>query len=230
MLLLCLALLGVGAVDILLDGGFEGNQWEIVPSWSLCSVYSCSVPVALQPGGRSGNHFLMVYPGRRVTIGQKFNGTHFGSCQLNFYLKTTSKIDTFTTVFWGAEIFELSSYQSESSFGDWEFYSIPLDGHATYLEIEFSSGNIAYAIVDDFSLMCSASTWSWAWTAEMIALAVVGGCIFLAGYKLVQQKQLFPLLVEKYDLHRPQWMRRKQPEKKETQMDVLNTAFNDDSE
>jgi hypothetical protein len=229
MLLLCLVL-GVTAVDILLDGGFEHNQWEILPSWALCSSFSCSVPAELEPGPHTGSHFLMIYPGHRVGISQKFNGTRYGSCQLSFYLKTTSKIDTFTTVYWGPEIYELSSYQSEFALGGWQFYSIPLSGHPTYLEIEFSSGNTAYAVADDFSLTCSASTWAWGWTIEMIILTVVGGCIFLSGYKLVQQHQLLTLITDKYNLHRPDWMHRKKPEEKETQMEVLKSAFNDDSE
>ena len=230
MFLLSLLLCSVSAVDILLDGGFEGNQWEIVPSWALCNVHSCSVPAALQPGGRSGTHFLMVYPGRRVTIGQKFNETNYGSCQLNFYLKTTSKIDTLTTIYWEAEIYELSSYESQSSFGEWDFYSIPLSGNPDYLEIQFTSGNIAYAIADDFSLVCSPTNWSWSWTVDMIMLAVVGGCIILAGYKLVQQRQLISLLAEKYNLHWPEWLKRKPPPQKEAEMAVLGSAFNDDSE
>jgi hypothetical protein len=174
----------------------------------------------------------MVYPGRRVTIGQKFNGTSYGSCQLSFYLKTTSKIDTFTTIFWGPDIYELNSYESQSAFGDWDLYNIPLSGRPESLEIQFSSSNIAYAIADDFSLICSPNNWSWSWTVDMIVLAIVSGCIILAGYKLVQHKQLVGILMEKYNLHWPDWLKRKSPPSpdNESQMQVLKSAFNDDLE
>lgn len=222
-LLFCCAV----AKDILLDGGFEGRQWDIAPTWALCSIYSCSVLESLQPGAHSGNHFLMIYSGRRVTIGQKFNTTRHGYCQLGFYLKTTSEIDTSIRVFWGTDIHDINCYEGDPTLGQWNYYTLPLSGDSDYLEMQFVSGSTAMAVADDFSLICESSTWSWAWTGEMIALAVVAGVLILTGYKLVQQRQLLEEFANKYNIHRPAWLKRKPPAEVEIE---LKDAFIEDSE
>lgn len=217
----------VAAEDILVDGGFEGRYWDIAPSWALCSVYSCSVLESLQPGAHSGNHFLMVYSGRRVTIGQKFNVSRHGHCRLGFYLKTSSEIDTSIRVFWGTDIHDINCYEGDPTLGQWNYYTLLLDGDSNYIEMQFTSGSTAMAVADDFSLICESNTWSWAWTGEMIALAVVAGVLILAGYKLVQQRQLLQEIIDKYNIHLPTWVKRKPPAETEIE---LKSAFNDDSE
>lgn len=228
-MLLWLVIVCATATDILIDGSFEESGWDIVPSWTLCSLYgACSVPTALGSGARTGTHFILVYPGRRVSIGQKFEASTYDECRLGFYAKTTSEIDTFMTVYWGTEIYELSSYQSNSVYAAWNYYELMLDGSPTSLEVEIVSNNIAYVVVDDFALICSQYNWSWEWSAGMIALLVVVGAALLIGYKVVQQRNLVSVIAEKYDLHWPQWFKRKAPE---IQMEEdVNKAFMEDSD
>ena len=219
------------ADDILIDGSFEESGWDIVPSWTLCNTHSaCSVPVVLGAGARTGSHFIMVYPGRRLTIGQKFEESGYSECRLGFYAKTTSEIDTFMTVYWGTDIYELSSYQSNSVFAEWNYYNVLLDGSPASLEIEIVSNNIAYIVADDFSLICSQYNWSWSWSAGMITLAVVIGCVALIGYKVIQQRNLVGVVVEKYNLHWPEWLKFKRAPPQEIPMDEVNKAFMEDSE
>jgi len=223
----------ITATEILNDGSFEGSGWEVVPSWTLCSAYSCSPPVSLIPGAHSGTHFIMVYPGRRLSIGQTFNDSVAGysECRLSFYMKTTSEIDTFTTVYWGADIHEVLSYKSNDLYAAWTYYEVMLDGSPVSLEVEMVSNNIAYVVADDFSLICSRYSWSWSWSAGMIVLVVVACCTVLIGYKVVQQRNLVSVVVEKYNLHWPEWLKYKRAQPTaDIPLDDVNAAFIEDSE
>lgn len=225
--ILCLTL--ISAEDLLRDGSFEDKEWEISPSWALCNAHSCTLPPEIYPGAHSGVHYVLAYPDRKVVIAQRFNNTDYSQCQLEFYSRTTNRLNSFITVFWNAKIVELTSYSKQSVLGDWDFYSIPLGGEPEYLEIEINSAGNLYTVVDDFSMKCNYSGWSWTWSIEFVVFLVLGAVAGFAGVRFLQKHHFVSVAFDRMGIQlpeRPHWFR---PKKELVEEHVLS-AFRQDSD
>jgi hypothetical protein len=156
----------------------------------------------------------MAYPGYRVVLAQSFNSSipqidTMDECNLVFYFKSTSEIDTFFNIYWGSDVYDLSTYSASDTYDGWKMYDILLYGEPKYLELEIKSENIAYVLADDFSLQCTPSRWSWAWTVETAAAIVVSVIILAACTKFVYKEQLCCKLADRWDVkfHIPSFRR-----------------------
>jgi hypothetical protein len=207
------------AGELLLDGSFEDNQWEISPSWALCNSHSCNVPLEISPGAHSGTHFVMAYPDRKVSLAQRFNNSDYAECQLEFYSRTTNRLNSFLTVYWNAKIVELTSYSKQSTLGDWDFYSITLGSQPEYLEIEINSVGNVYTTFDDVSLNCSTSRWTWTWSLELIFFVVIIGVALLTGARFLQRHHFISVALGRMGIQLPNCPHWFSPKKEATEIE-----------
>jgi hypothetical protein len=217
------------AEEILLDGSFEERQWEISPSWALCNAHSCTLPPELSPGAHSGTHFILAYPDRKVVIAQRFNDSSYAECRLEFYARTTNRLNSFITIFWNTNIVELTSYSKQSVIGDWDFYSISLSGGPDNQHVDINSAGNINTTVDDFSLNCASSHWTWTWSIEFITFIIIAGIAVFAGIRFLQKHHFVSVALDRMGIQLPEcphWFKPKKPAVEE----YVLSAFQEDSD
>jgi hypothetical protein len=147
--------------NVLKDGDFESTQyWTIAPDSALCTGW-CRYSTVWKEPAHSGISFLFARPNTGISAVENLqwpSDSNYNRCDLKFYVRAVSALDTYFKIFWDGTAYSIDWVQwekdSETTASEWVPVEITLYGLSDTIEFRIQTSERTYISVDSVTTGC----------------------------------------------------------------------------